>query len=142
MDNNSILQKLTIYQITNDLPERYKPMSVEEQMVRKGGGVWPAIIGAIPGVADIIFSPNYNMYTVKMSKIAASVHIFNSMKEMKQAGTVTWNKMVFSGTEIRFYGISIPDSGGGYGNGYGDEGYGGEGYSDPCPDYCGYYDYP
>ena len=67
MENNTNLSKLTIYQIDN-LPSVYKPMSVEEQMARKGG----------------IFTPrDEDKHVIEISMLHTTATFFNFLARLR-----------------------------------------------------------
>ena len=128
------LSKLTIYQIVNDLPERYKPMSIEEQMARKGGtdpSTWDRFVSWLRNRLSFDFlkpCPERQLVRLKETKL-------EMMYGLKRDGKVTWTSSSLGSDGLDFSGVS-PGA-----NWTGNDGYGDEGYS-VCPSFGNGYGYP
>ena len=131
------LSKLTIYQIVNDLPERYKPMSIEEQMMRKGGGdpsTWDRFVSWLRDTFSLSFlRPCHQVIDARGNHAVAM-----RMLDMKEAGILTFGDKKAS--EHGFDFLNITPGANWTGNeGCCNEGYGGNG-TDPCYEGYGCYD--
>ena len=122
MENNTNLSKLTIYQIDN-MPEVYKPMSIEEQMARKGGKL--ITVGIV--VTYMTLTGKTSTIVISGSSIAA---LASTAKTFIAGGTlVALSRSCNVNVNINLCFNTLFDQITGNGNGYGGDGYdGGGGY--------------